>query len=186
MPTISDKITHWEREIDRLTSDFVRAFGTLSPAQLNWQPRSGIWSIALIIDHLITVNESYFPIPDQLRAGTYRLPLVARWGGYTRWMGRFILKAVEPTRARKMKTLPVWEPTQSELPGDMLARFEAHQQQLAQLIRSSEDLLQQGVVISSPANRSIVYSLETAFDIIITHEARHYNQAVEVWQMQQG
>lgn len=48
------------------------------------------------------------------------------------------------------------------------------------MIKNSEDLLVNGIVISSPANKNIVYKLETAFNIIVTHEQRHFEQAKEV------
>jgi hypothetical protein len=35
-------------------------------------------------------------------------------------------------------------------------------------------------VIASPASKMIVYTLDTAFDIIVTHERRHLEQAREV------
>jgi hypothetical protein len=49
------------------------------------------------------------------------------------------------------------------------------------MIQSSSKLLEYKTVISSPANRNIVYKLETAFDIIVAHEFRHFEQAKEVW-----
>jgi hypothetical protein len=41
-------------------------------------------------------------------------------------------------------------------------------------------LVQAETVISSPANRFIVYKIGRAFDIIVAHEERHLNQAKEV------
>ena len=79
-----------------------------------------------------------------------------------------------------MKTFPIWEPSISLVRGDILDQFEKHQQELKQLITSSEDLLEKGTVISSPANRMIVYKLETAFDIMVAHEKRHLEQAREI------
>ena len=68
----------------------------------------------------------------------------------------------------------------SEIDGDIIQRFEKHQNEFKQLIRSSQDLLARGIVISSPANKNIVYKLETAFDIIVAHERRHLEQAREI------
>jgi hypothetical protein len=42
------------------------------------------------------------------------------------------------------------------------------------------EFVERDVVISSPANRNIVYKLKTAFDIIMSHEQRHFEQAKEV------
>ena len=79
-----------------------------------------------------------------------------------------------------MKTFPIWEPSKSEISDDILERFINHQSELKELIKNSEDLLARRSVICSPANKNIVYKLETAFDIIVTHEQRHFEQAKEV------
>ncbi len=62
-------------------------------------------------------------------------------------------------------------------------KFTAQQSLLKENIQSCSDLLDQGVVISSPANRIIVYKLDRAFDIIATHERRHLEQARELKQL---
>jgi hypothetical protein len=58
-----------------------------------------------------------------------------------------------------------------------------HQAELKSLIENSTDLVNRGEVISSPANKMIVYKLETAFEIIVTHELRHLEQAKEMREM---
>ncbi len=65
---------------------------------------------------------------------------------------------------------------------DILQQFEKHQSELKQQIAFCEKLIGKGAVISSPANKNIVYKLETAFDIIVSHEERHLEQAKEVLQ----
>jgi hypothetical protein len=97
-----------------------------------------------------------------------------------RFFGKVIPDSVQPDRRKKMKTFPIWQPSQSEIAADILQQFENHQEQLKNLIESSSDLLDQRAIISSPANKNIVYTLETAFDIIVTHERRHFEQAKEV------
>lgn len=79
-----------------------------------------------------------------------------------------------------MKTFPIWEPSTSTVSDDILKRFEMHQNELQQKMEDAKGLIEQGVVISSPANRNIVYTLETAFDIIVSHEQRHMEQAKEI------
>jgi hypothetical protein len=170
----------WLRQIDQTTRKAQEAFGTLTPEALNRQPAPGAWSIAQCLDHLMVTNLTYWPVVRQLRAGAYRTPWHGRFGFLTRFFGNIVLGSVQPDRRRKMKTFPIWEPAQSDLPGDIVARFASHQNELKDLIRSSEDLLAKGAVISSPANRIIVYKLATAFEIIVTHEERHLQQALEV------
>jgi len=44
-------------------------------------------------------------------------------------------------------------------------------------------LIEKQPIISSPANRIIVYKLETAFGIMVAHEKRHLGQEKEVNQL---
>ena len=141
------------------------------------QKNSVVFGISLIIVFTIF---AYFPVIQQVREGTYKLPWHGRFSFLTRFFGNMVYQSVLPDRKRKMKTLPMWEPSQSDLPSDILARFAQSQAALKDLIQKSEDLVARGTVISSPANRIIVYKLEKAFDIIVTHERRHFNQAIEV------
>jgi len=174
------KIPHWENKINEITTSFKSAFGHLDADQLNWKPSPEVWSIGQVTDHLIVINKTYFPVIDRVRNGTYKLPWITKFKFMVKFLGNFILKSVEPERQRKIKTFPIWEPAQSNIPGNILEQFEQHQQALIQLIKNCDDLLQKNTVISSPANRNIVYTLEKAFDIITTHEQRHFNQAKEI------
>ncbi len=165
---------------------FRQSFGGLSPNELNWKHDESSWSIAQVIDHLIRTNESYYPVFDQLSAGTYRTPWPGKLGFYTRFMGNFLEKSLEPERKRKMRTFPVWEPTISNLPADIVGRFVTHHEALIEKLQSNRQLFGKGTVISSPANRYVVYPLDKAIDILIVHEKRHYNQALEVKGFQKG
>jgi uncharacterized damage-inducible protein DinB len=171
---------HWLVQIDQTTESFQKAFGQLNEDELNWKPDAGTWSVAQNLHHLIVINETYYPVLKRAREGSQKLPWVASVGFMVRFFGNFILKSVEPARKKKMKTFPLWEPSKSKIAGNIVQKFAEHQVQLKILIQESSDLLDKGTIISSPANRSIVYTLAQAFDIIITHEQRHFNQSVEV------
>jgi hypothetical protein len=47
------------------------------------------------------------------------------------------------------------------------------------LMRRATPFVTKRTVISSPANRNILYTVDKAFDIILAHERRHFNQATE-------
>lgn len=173
----------WIDEIDAATRDFQETFGELNTDQLNWRPDSKTWSIAQNIDHLIVYNESYFPVIKSLKKGTYETPLTARIGLLVSLFGSILMKAVKPDRKIKVKTFSLWEPTQSEIPPGIMERFREHQAVLKKEIEQSHHLVKEGAVISSPANKYIVYKLKTAFDLIVTHEQRHFEQAKEVFRL---
>jgi hypothetical protein len=170
----------WIAEIDKITDAFKQNFAHLNHAQLNWKPNSHTWSIAQNMEHLIVVNESYYPVLHALKQETYKTPLIAKIGFMVAFFGKTVLNAVSPDRLKKMKTFPIWQPSTSEVHTDIFMRFESHQNELKQQIENAKALVGKGIVISSPANKHIVYKLETAFDIIVTHEKRHFEQAKEV------
>jgi len=171
---------HWIEEIDQITNSVKEEFGNLTADQLNWKPNPKSWSIGQVIDHLIVVNGTYDPIIKQLKEGTYKLIWLGRLDFIVRFFGYFILKSVNPDRKSRMKTLPIWEPGKSNIDANIVSRFAAQQSLLKEHIKNCSTLLDQGAVISSPANRIIVYKLERAFEIIVTHEQRHLEQAREL------
>jgi len=166
--------------IDKVTKDFTGSFGSLTNEELNRKPNPQTWSAAQIIDHIIKVNESYYPVIDSVRKGTYKLPFISKFGFMVSFFGTIILNGVQPDSKRKVKTFPIWEPASSDIPAGITERFTKHQEELKALINNSADLIEKGTIISSPANKNIVYKLETAFEIIAAHEQRHYKQAVDV------
>ncbi|MDR5589609.1 DinB family protein [Christiangramia sp. SM2212] len=173
----------WANQIDRLTGMFLNSFSPLSEDDLNWKPGPETWSIAENMEHLIILNESYFPGFERLNRGNYDLPFIARFGFVVKFFGNLILKSVNPDRNKKMKTFPLWQPSKSNFSKEILNRFETHQNKLKEEILSTEHHIKENAVISSPANKNIVYKLETAFEILISHEKRHYNQANEIYQL---
>lgn len=172
-------MTDWNQRIDNVTERVVSHFSDLTMEELNWKPDPDTWSIAQNLDHLITINESYFPILADLRLGKFEPPLMGKFGFMVSLFGKTILKSVQPDRKKKIKTFPIWEPRSSQIPADIVEKFKQHQAELKQQIDNSKKLIKQGAIISSPANKNIVYKLETAFQIIITHEQRHLVQAME-------
>jgi hypothetical protein len=172
-------IENWVKRLDRVTTEVEKNFGHLTEEQLNRKPNDQTWSIAENLQHLIQVNETYYPVIQKVREGNLKLGWMAGFGFIRNFFGTMILGSVEPERKRKMKTFPIWEPVHSGVQEGVVARFAAHQRHFATFIASCNDLLESGQVIHSPANNSIVYTLEQAFEIIVTHEERHLNQALE-------
>lgn len=177
---MSDRIIQWQQQIDDITRGFRDKFEDLTAQELSRQPNAGTWSIAENIRHLIVVNNSYFSIVDQLKAGNYKVPFLAKVPFFVNFMGNTILKSVEPARHKKLKTFMIWEPKAADLDAEILDDFSRHQESLKGLIRDARQFVDIRTVISSPANKNIVYTLEKAFEIIIAHEKRHFNQASEV------
>ncbi len=170
----------WTLHIDKVTSDFLREFGSLTTFELNWKPRADVWSIAQTIDHLTVINKTFFPLVHALRVGQYKPPFIAKFKFLVERSGQYILDAVQCDRIERMKTFPIWQPNESAADENIFDKLKQHQRSLIQLVLDSYDLLDKDAVISSPANRLLVYRLSTAFDIIVAQEKRHFDQALEV------
>jgi hypothetical protein len=177
---------NWTRELETITENFSLSFNKLSEEEFNWKLNQNKWSIAQIIDHLIVVNETYFPVLESIKSGTYKSPFMAKFSFLVSFFGKTVLNSVKPNRRKKIKTFPIWEPSLSRIKSDVLNRFVSHQMELISKIEASKKFADEGVVISSPANKIVVYKLETAFDIIVAHEKRHFEQAKEIYELLKG
>lgn len=173
----------WKQEIDQVTTEFEKKFINLPIEIIFKKPDNKTWCIAENMLHLIKINESYYPILDGLIDGTYKPAWPAKIGFLVRFFGKSILRSVQPDRSRKMKTFTLWEPVMTINDPDIFKKFRAHQETLKNRIDASAPFLDEGAVIHSPANKYLVYTLETAFDIIVTHEKRHFEQCAETYEI---
>src|SRR5262245_55051416 len=70
----------------RLADEATRAFGQLSPRQINWKPSAGEWSVGQCFDHLVLSNQGFLPIIEEVRRGRRpsaweRMPLLPGFFG---------------------------------------------------------------------------------------------------------
>jgi len=173
----------WKDRIHWITDTFGEGFGKMTVGELNWKPSESGWSIAQVIEHIIVTNRSYFPIFDQVKKNTFKTPWIGKIPWIPELTGRMILSYVQPDRKKRSKTTGLWEPSRSQIKGDLLDRFKHHQQELLRWIRILSEYTDRDLVIHSPASKMIVYPLYMAIEIIVTHEERHLNQAREVLEM---
>ncbi|HUF03475.1 MAG TPA: DinB family protein [Aridibacter sp.] len=161
-----------------VTSDARDAFGQMTGDQLNWKPGPDKWSVAQCIDHLITTNRSYFEMIEKVVGGELQPNLWSRIPFWSGLVGYLIRRAVEPGSTRKVKTFPVFEPSQSDVPDTVVEDFAQCQERLMSYIRQTDHLDRDKVKLVSPVSDKVPLSLANAFEIIVIHERRHFQQAV--------
>ena len=166
------------QQIDSNTKLVHDLLGQLTPEQLI-ETTGAQWSIAQNIAHLILINSSYFPIIEQLQQKVYKRPFHGRFQFMVKFLGGVVKQSVEPSRQKKMKTFPVWEPKETIQINDIIEQFKAHHEDLKRYVELAMPFIQNKMVIHSPASKVIVYELDTVFEIIIQHELRHIEQAKE-------
>jgi hypothetical protein len=166
-----------------MTDQFIATFGHLDEDQLNWRPDSTSWSIAQVIEHIIIINESYYPVFDAIQNGTHRAPGLAKLSFIPNFLGNMIEKSLQPETTRKTKTFPIWEPQQSRIP-EITGRFRQHHDEFISRLRDMQPYFNKGIIVASPANKYVIYSLDQAIAIMLVHEKRHYLQACRILEMQ--
>jgi DinB family protein len=163
-----------------IAEDAQKTFGHLNPKQLNWKPSPTQWSVAQCLDHLIVINSTYFPVIEKIArdgykpSGQQRLPLLPRL------FGPLVLTAVSPEGKRNYKASSHVLPSSSAISADIVARFRAHQQELIQHMKMTENLDLSNTIITSPVASFATYSMLYAYRIVVAHERRHLLQAQRV------
>lgn len=164
---------HWIAQLNANTELAKAYFGHLDAEELNLKPQANTWSIGQQLDHLIVINSTYFPTFGALLAGKHKISWLAKLPFYAGFMGNFILKSVQPENPKKINTFPIWEPSSSNIPGNIVEKFVEHQAELSGYLEQLSNLMEEAPIIASPANSNILYTLPKAIEIIVTHEKRH-------------
>ena len=164
---------------NNVAAEVRSAFGSLTPAQLNWKPSPERWSVAQCFEHLLTSNKGYLPIIDSVLAGRKRtfwesMPVLPGLGG------KLLIKSLDPATTRKLKAPKNFQPAQSEIAATIIDDFVAQQGTIVEKMRATEHLDLEKTIITSPALGVVTYSLMDAYRIIVVHEARHFQQAKRV------
>lgn len=170
--------------ICEVTEEFRGAFSDLSAKQLNWKPAPDMWSVAQCIDHLITTNEAYFEKIEKAAGDEFRNNAWSRIPFWSGLVGYLIKRAVDPANRKKTKTFPVFQPSSSEVADSIFEDFGDCQEKLMEYIRKTDHLDRRKVKIGSPVSDKVTLSLADAFEILVIHERRHYQQAVEVTELE--
>ena len=166
-------------EASHVANEARTTFGHLTVSQLNWKPSAERWSVAQCFDHLLNTNKGYFPIIENVLAGQKRtfwqsLP------AFPGFWGKFVLNAVDPASARKIRAPKKFQPAQSNIGGSVINDFIDQQSKIVEKMKATEHLELERIVISSPVAAPITYTLMDAYRIIVLHEQRHFQQARRV------
>lgn len=176
IPVLIDKI-------EAVSLAAQQSFQSLDTTQLNWKANPQDWSVAQCLDHLMTTNELYFSIFTAVQNDSVPQNIFSRLGLFSGMFGRMLIKQLGAEVIRKSKSPANFQPSQSELPADILDQFIAHQLELVKQFEAlpSQDFSK--LIIISPAASFVTYSLKDALHIIAGHEERHLAQAKRIMQM---
>lgn len=167
-------------EAEKISLEASKTFGQLSAAQLNWKRSADEWSIGQCFDHLILTNRPYFPLLEKIAAGQQPKTLWQRMPLLPSLFGRLVIGAVSPQSARKIKARKGFMPAASEVDAQIIGQFIHQQDELMRLMKGTEGLRLEKIIITSPISSLVTYNLLDGYRILITHERRHFLQAERV------
>ncbi len=160
--------------VEQLTEAITAQVGALGQNQLNWKPNATEWSVGQQIEHVVIANRSYFPMFEQIVAGTRTPALRERLPLAPALFGRLLIASLDPERLRKVRTAKLFEPTLSVVEPSIVTAFTRQQQRLVELMHGCASLDAARIIITSPAVSFITYSLLDAFRILVVHEQHHF------------
>jgi len=165
-----------QNNLDRLTELYQDEVYPMTIEQLNKKVDKKTWTINQVLNHLVKINSSYFPIFEQVSKGKYSTPILGNIGFYAKYLGKSILKSVRPENKKKIKTAQIWTPKKESFDESQIYDFMKIQESLKNHIEEMEKWIARDIVIHSPMSRNLVYPITDALNIIVTHEERHLDQ----------
>lgn len=171
-------ISQWHNEIKKLNHLYKESFSGLDNGLLNKPRNDGGWSVAQNISHVIRLNQSYFKTFEKVEKGQHKTPLLGYVPFYPKIIGNTFLKYVDANRSKSVGTLPPWKPADEHFDSTVLEDFLESQELFRKHIEKLEGQIFKKKIIASPITSLIVFHLETAIDILLEHEERHFNQAL--------
>ena len=152
----------------------------LTNAQLNWKPSPEQWSIAQCLEHLTAASGGFNPyFVEALARGRQRFAAASPPAYQPTFMGRWLIKHVEPESPRKLRAPKIFKPSASNVQ-NALDNFLAQQKNFLSFVGETKGIDYNRTRLRSPVTPLVRYSLADAYVITVSHEQRHLQQARRV------
>lgn len=154
-----------------------RLAAALSAEEWTRRPAPDSWSPAECVAHLNLTSRTFIPqLRDALReARGMGSPAPARYPlGVIGWLLR---RMTGPTKGVKVKTSAAFVPGSTAPPAELVAEFDALQEEQMALVRGAEGLPIHRIRVTSPFNARVKYNAFAALTILPGHQHRHLAQA---------
>lgn len=170
-------------ELEKISEDTRKTFGKLSAEQINWKPSAESWSVGQCFEHLIVTNELYFPNIQKVIDGNHRNNFFSKIPFSTDLIAVLMKNSLKPEQKRKMKTFKIFEPAVSNISEKIVEDFAENNQKLIEMIEACKDFDIHKIKIAEPLSVALNLRLKDAFEILILHEKRHFQQAERVMEL---
>jgi hypothetical protein len=168
--------------LDELTEIGQKAgftFGHLSAEQINWRPSETGWSVGQCFEHLIKTNTLFYDELDKIGSGGRKNSFLENYSPLSGFFGNFLINSLKKDERKfKVPTQKVAPP--SEINADIIEIFAAHQAELIEKIKRTENIDWKKTKVTSPFFALATYTLADGYTVIVEHEKRHFRQAERV------
>ena len=168
-------------ELDAVDRRAESVASGLSPLQLNWQPRQGVWSVGQCLEHLRVGNEILLSvISAALKSGRPGPVDEIAPGPFSRWFVRsFIAASPGGMRAPAPRKI---QPALQVTPG-VLEGFLRSTQAARQLVRQASSYDVNRIRYPNPFIPLLRFTVGTGLEIIAKHPGRYLLHAEGVRQL---
>lgn len=149
----------------------------LTAEQLNFKPNPKSWSIAEVMEHIITANATYFSGIAELIATNPGSKAAGRYSHNC--MARMMVYFLKPD-GMKLPAPPLFEPTSSHHDQHIIQRLEQNFREIETFIDDAKEMDLVKLKMPSPALSLLHFNLGGVFDILVTHAERHFQQMKRV------
>lgn len=156
---------------------FEQMFDELPPEHLTRKPAPNVWSITECVDHLYTTGAAYYPCIEAALQRAEAEATVSTAPFRPTWFGKLFYRFISPDRKMKVKTMPLFQPTQASTDTSIIKTFAEQQETLYDLIRRADGLNLNGTKFASPASKLVRFTIGEGLWIMVSHQQRHLNQA---------
>ncbi len=156
-----------------------KSFTHLSVSQLNWKSHPDSWSVGECLSHLVNSDGLYLikieNIINSLPTGSEKdFPYKQSF------MGKLIVRGVDPSNVKKTKTFKVFFPASSSIQKNIIDEYISSSKNFIELNQKMLSFDLRKYKLSSPVNKLIRLNLGDPLIIIPKHDERHLNQAERV------
>ena len=167
-------------QAQRNTDEARSVVDGLNDAQLNWKPSPDKWSIAQCLEHLTAASRGFNPyFVEALARGRKRFAAASPPSYEPSFMGRWLIKHVEPESPRKLRAPKIFKPSASNV-HNALESFLEQQRNFLKFVGETNGIDYNRTRLRSPVTPLVRYSLADAYVITVSHEQRHLQQARRV------
>jgi hypothetical protein len=166
-------------QLSAINEETRTRFGGLDGAALNFKPSADAWSVGQCFEHLILTNDNMLSVLMPVVEGRHRNSFFQQWSPFTKFFGSMLIKVLRNDAKKAKAPSPAIVPPSTVAP-DIIEKFVANNEKVADAFRRLEGADIDKTVVSSPFLKVMTYSVRDGMTALVEHERRHFRQAERV------